>query len=63
MFDVVCTECHAVLPLKVLHSAAGYYIGHWCDNCGPYDRVSYGYYPTRERAEQALAFELAFAAE
>ncbi len=38
---VVCGDgCTSVLPLKVCSSAAGYYIGRWCDKCGPYERVS-----------------------
>lgn len=52
---VVCPDCHTnVLPLRVLHSNAGYYIGTRC-NCGPaYTRES-DYYPTPVQAETALA--------
>ena len=50
-----CSECGAVLPLMVCSSAAGYYLGYFCDNCGPYSRES-GYYRTRQEAENALAF-------
>ena len=48
----VCADCQISLALQVLQSAAGYYIGTWCD-CGPYSRES-GYYPTREEATEAL---------
>ena len=47
-----CPECHKKLKLEVLQSAAGYYIGTWCD-CGPYSRES-GYYPNRETAQGVL---------
>jgi hypothetical protein len=47
-----CPDCKEELPLQVLRSAAGYYIGTFC-NCGPYSRES-GYYETRKQAEQAL---------
>ena len=43
---------HLNLPLQVLQSAAGLYIGTW-DEHGPVTRES-GYYPTREAAQQAL---------
>ena len=48
-----CPDCQEAMPVKVLTSAAGYYIGQRCNNCGPYCRLS-GYYPTREAAEAAL---------
>jgi hypothetical protein len=47
-----------ITETKVLHSNAGYYIGHeyydeemqmWC----PYDRIT-GYYPTRQEADDAM---------
>ena len=50
--DEKCS-CGAPIPLKVCMSGAGYYLGSWCDNCGPYSRES-GYFPTRELAEKAL---------
>jgi hypothetical protein len=37
---------------SVQRSAAGYYVGTWCD-CGPYSRES-GYYQTAEEARSAL---------
>jgi hypothetical protein len=41
------------MALRVLKSAAGYYIGRFCD-CGPYSRDS-GYFNTSEDAEAMLA--------
>jgi hypothetical protein len=50
-----CPDC-GIMPAMAVHmSAAGYYIGTWC-NCGPYSRES-GYYRTREDAERALMVE------
>lgn len=53
-----CPDCNAPMPLKVLQSNAGYYLGHHCttdDECGcsPWSRET-GYYPSRETAQQAL---------
>ena len=33
--QTVCMECGTALDLKVLASAAGYYIGFFCPLCGP----------------------------
>lgn len=41
------------LPLRVLRSAAGYYIGTF-DEQGPVSRESLEYYPTLEAAQAAL---------
>lgn len=30
--------CGEKLICGVYHSAAGYYIGYWCNKCGPYSR-------------------------
>ena len=49
-----CAECGEFLPARILRSAAGYYIGTFCPNCGPYSRES-GYYKTWEDADKALA--------
>lgn len=48
----VCPDCGTKVELKVLRSAAGYYIGTYC-GCGPYSRESV-YYPTREDAQHDL---------
>lgn len=47
-----CSDCNVILENEVLQSAAGFYIGTFC-NCGPYSRES-GYFATREDAEKAL---------
>ena len=46
-------ECGTTLNLEVLRSAAGYYLGYWCPNCGPYSRES-NYYPDSETAQREL---------
>lgn len=50
--DPRCPDCGKMGKLDVYMSAAGYYIGTYCD-CGPYTRES-DYYPTHEIAERAL---------
>lgn len=52
-----CDDCGEQLPLKVCHSAAGYYIGWFCPNCGPYGRDSVEYYRTHEVATRAMTTE------
>jgi hypothetical protein len=44
------------LPLLVLESAAGFYIGTFDQKEGPITRESVEYFPTREAAENALIF-------
>jgi hypothetical protein len=48
-----CT-CGEHLDLSVCRSQAGYYLGYFCLNCGPYSRET-GYWDTEEEARQALA--------
>ena len=48
-----CTECNEKLDIGVYQSNAGYYIGFWCPNCGPYSRES-GYFKTHEQAQFAF---------
>ncbi len=48
--------CGKRLPLQVLRSAAGYYIGTFDDD-GPCSRESEEYWSLRAQAEQALATE------
>ncbi len=51
----VCPTCQvSVLPLVVLHSAAGHYIGTRCSCSSSYSRES-DYYPSEAAAEGALA--------
>jgi hypothetical protein len=45
------------LPLKVLQSNAGFYIGTF-DDCGPVSRESVEYYPTESAAQNALDKEM-----
>nr|WP_080380740.1 hypothetical protein [Burkholderia pseudomallei] len=42
------------LPLRVLHSVAGYYLGT-ADDEGPVSRESVEHFPSRHAAEDALA--------
>ena len=67
-FSMVCTHDGdappTTLPLRVLTSAAGPYLGTICPRCGPNSRVS-GYFVTKrgrpdfDAAEAALAATLA----
>jgi hypothetical protein len=50
--ECVCPDCGEVAKLDVYRSAAGYYIGTYC-NCGPYSRESI-YYSTKEEARKAF---------
>ena len=51
----ICPTCEAsVLPLVVLHSGGGYYIGTRCHCTSSYSRES-DCYPTQPLAEAALA--------
>lgn len=45
--------CKKTLPLQVLHSNAGFYIGTW-DEEGPCSRESAEYFKSESSAEQAL---------
>lgn len=47
-------EADTILPLEVMRSAAGFYIGTSEDGM-PYSRESNEYWPTREQAERAMA--------
>ncbi|MAO61081.1 MULTISPECIES: hypothetical protein [Alloalcanivorax] len=48
------TYCGLALPLRVMHSGAGYYIGTGSDELGPVSRESEEYFPNRGAAEAAL---------
>ena len=52
--ETTCVECGAHLEIQVCRSMAGYYVGFFCDCCGPYSRES-GYYRSHEDAERALS--------
>ena len=57
--ETKCMDCQTHLKVDVQHSAAGYYIGFFCPNCGPYSRES-GYYRTIDEARKALDQETYF---
>jgi hypothetical protein len=48
-------ECGENMELKVLMSAAGYYVGFECNQCGPYSRIT-GYFESKEDATEELDF-------
>lgn len=47
--------CTKKLPLRVLRSAAGFYIGTADDQCGPCSRESSEYFLTEAQAAAALS--------
>ena len=49
----ICMGCHKFLPVGVCVSAAGFYVGTVCENCGPYDRKSM-YSKSEEEVEHWL---------
>lgn len=49
----VCPDCNASMPIGVKRSAAGYFLGQWCNRCGPYNRLT-GYFKTQFEADLAL---------
>lgn len=48
-----CSDCLTMLPLKVCHTSAGFYLGYWCSTCGPFSRET-GYFETEEEARVEL---------
>ncbi len=55
---MTCNDCKTRLPLQVLKSHAGYYIGYLCPTCGPYDRLT-GYYGSDDTAKGKAQADLA----
>jgi NAD-dependent SIR2 family protein deacetylase len=51
--EVECSECKKKLQLRVCRSNAGYYLGYYCPDCGPYSRETV-YYPKESQAETDL---------
>lgn len=49
---IIC-DCGTELDTEILRSNAGHYLGHFCPNCGPYDRQTE--YMTKELAENMLS--------
>lgn len=45
-------NCGLDLPLEVCQSAAGYYLGYWCPQCGPFSRETV--YMAEEKAKEEL---------
>jgi hypothetical protein len=60
---MTCPDCGAPMPIKVCSSAAGYYVGRWCDTCGPWERISAGYYRTRAALDSGAFEDRAYAVE
>jgi len=52
-----CPDCGKEMPVEVLRSSGGYYIGQTCLIDGPWSRLSEQYYKTFEIALQALENE------
>lgn len=50
-----CPDCGRAMPVQILVSGAGWYIGRTCERCGPWDRISSRYWGSRREAEAALA--------
>jgi hypothetical protein len=48
-----CPDCLTKVKLGVYMSAAGYYIGTYCE-CGPYSRESLLYFLTKEDAQEVF---------
>jgi hypothetical protein len=51
-----CTGCGTRMELQVLSSAGGFYLGYFCNRCGPYSRESH-YMKTFEECKHALKGE------
>jgi hypothetical protein len=51
--EMKCPDCENPLPLGVQRSAAGYFVGRFCPECGPYSRES-GYFKSSEEAQEEL---------
>ena len=51
--DMIRCACGKDMPLEILQSAAGFYWGHACNECGPWSRES-GYYPGKVQAQVAM---------
>lgn len=58
-FDGAECICGRKLQLQVLQSPAGYYLGYFCNNCGPYSRET-NYMPDLETVKQELAMVLEY---
>ena len=50
---IECPECGKIMEMHMRMSAAGYYLGYFCEFCGPYSRET-GYYLSRADAQDDL---------
>jgi len=50
---IECEDCRQIMEYGVQRSAAGYYLGYFCGNCGPYSRET-GYYYNGADAQDGL---------
>ncbi len=48
-----CEDCGIEMEIGIHRSGECWYVGFWCDRCGPYSRVS-EYYLTWDDADVAL---------
>jgi lipoprotein NlpI len=51
--SVKCPDCREDMPLAVLNSPAGFYLGHYCLHCGPFDRCT-TYFKLKAVADKEL---------
>lgn len=51
---VLALRMDALLPLEVLESGAGFYLGTFCPTEGPMTRESEEYWRTRDQAQRAM---------
>lgn len=51
-YGVLASQCGYQIPVEVLESNAGFYVGTF--DCGPVSRESVEYWGTRAAAEEAL---------
>lgn len=52
-FHGATCDCGKELKLEVLSTPAGYYLGYFCSNCGPWSRET-GYYRDKASAQANL---------
>lgn len=57
IFDgsLTCERCKVGVPVKVCLYEGRYWVGQWCDTCGPISRISAEDWASFGEAEKALA--------